>query len=534
VNRTSQLTQLSAVRLAELLAAREVSAEEVAQVHLERIDALDPKIRAFTHVLRHEAMAAARRADEERRRGEVRGRLHGLPVTVKENLDLAGHASTLGAASRRELYATVDAGVIELLRRAGAVILGRTNISQLLLSHECANPLFGRTVNPWSPDHTPGGSSGGEAAALAAGMSPLGVGTDIGGSIRVPAHFSGVAGIKPTLDRWTNKGINGALLGQEAVRAQLGPMARTARDLALVMAELDPVAMSAMDPRVPPLPAPDPTAVDPARLRVGFYVEDGLIPTSTAVARAVAKAASALRARGAEVVPFTPPGLPDAIFTYFAALGADGGASASAILEGGEVDPSLRLLRRIAALTPTPRAAAARVAGLAGQRRLRRLIEVTGQKSVRELWQLTYALRRARDAIFAAMRAERLDVLLCPPHATAALPHGASRDFTLAGSPSMLWNLCQFPAGVVPVTRVRPEEARRLEPRDRLEKRAAQVDKQSAGLPVGVQVVGYPYQEDVVLAAMIAIEEGLAGEEDRPAMPCATRSQTQQRDDCAR
>jgi fatty acid amide hydrolase len=207
------------------------------------------------------------------------------------------------------------------------------------------------------------------------------------------------------------------------------------------------------------------------------------------------------------------------MFTYFAALTADGGASATAVLAGGEVDPSLRLLRRLAALSPTPRAAAARVAGLAGQRRLRRLIEVTGEKSVRELWQLTHALRQARDAIFAAMRSGRLDVLLCPPHATAALPHGASRDFTIAGSPSMLWNLCQFPAGVVPVTRVRPEETRRVDPRDRMEKRAAQVDKCSAGLPVGVQVVGYPCQEHVVLAAMIAIEEGLAGEEDRPATP---------------
>jgi fatty acid amide hydrolase len=120
------------------------------------------------------------------------------------------------------------------------------------------------------------------------------------------------------------------------------------------------------------------------------------------------------------------------------------------------------------------------------------------------------------------MRAERLDVLICPPHATPALPHGASGDFALAGSPSMLWNLCQFPAGVVPVTRVQPDEARRRQPRDRLERRAAEVDRRSAGLPVGVQVVGYPYQEHVVLAAMIAIEDGLAGEADWPATPHAS------------
>jgi fatty acid amide hydrolase len=350
-------------------------------------------------------------------------------------------------------------------------------------------------------------------------MSPLGVGTDIGGSIRVPAHFSGVAGLKPTLDRWTNKGSNSALLGQEVVRSQLGPMARSARDLALVMAALDPADMAALDPRVPPLPMPDPAAVDVASLRVGFYVDDGLLPPSPAVARAVTKAASALRARGAAVTAFTPPGIPDAIYGYFAAISADGAAAAARILEGGEIDPSLRSLRALATLPAAARLAAARVAGLAGERRLRRFIESVGPKSTAELWRLTWALRQARDAIFAAMRAERLDVLLCPPHATPALPHGASRDFALAGSPSMLWNLCQFPAGVVPVTRVRPEEARRIEPRDRLERRAAEVDAKSAGLPVGVQVVGYPWQEHVVLAAMIAVEVGLAGEEDRPVSP---------------
>ncbi|MCC6557950.1 MAG: amidase [Polyangiaceae bacterium] len=519
MSRSNDLTRLTATALADLLASRDVSAEEVTRAHLDRIDAVDPKIRAFTQVLRHEAIAAARRADEERRRGDVRGRLHGLPVTVKESLDFAGQASTLGAPSRRGHIAAKDAAVTELLRRAGAVILGRTNVSQILLFHECSNPVFGRTANPWSLDHTPGGSSGGEAAAIAAGMSQLGIGTDVGGSIRVPAHFSGAAGLKPTLDRWTNSGSNSALLGQEAVRSQLGPMARTARDLALLMAELDPAAMAAMDPRVPPLPAPDPARVDVAGLRVGYYADDGLLPPSAAVARAVAKAASALRAAGADVVPFTPPGIPDAIYAYFASLTADGGASAGLVLEGGEVDPSLRSLRALASLPPPVRRAASRLAAAGGERRLARLLEITGPKSVLDYWRLTHELRQARASIVDAMRAERIDALICPPHATPALHHGASRDFTIAGSPSMLWNLAQLPAGVVPVTRVRPEEARRDRPRDRLEKRAAEVDRRSAGLPVGAQIVGRPFEEHVVLAAMIAVEERLSREPDFPATP---------------
>ncbi|WP_437337072.1 amidase [Sorangium sp. So ce394] len=514
-------TCLTATALSSLLAAREVSSEEVTRAHLARIGALDPRLGAFTQVLHDEALAAARGLDDERRRGEIRGPLHGLPITVKESLDMAGMASTLGVASRRDHRAAGDAGVTALLRRAGAVILGRTNVSQLLLYSEARNPLFGQTANPWSLDHSPGGSSGGEAAAIAAGMSPLGIGTDIGGSIRVPAHCCGIAGMKPTLDRWTNLGSNTALLGQEAIRSQVGPMARSARDLALVMSELDPATMAALDVRVPPFPFTEPASVEVARLRVGFYCDDGLVPSSTAVARAVVKAASALRARGATVVPFTPPGIPDAVYGYFAALSADGGATAMSLLQGdaADVDVSLRSLRAMASLPPFARRAAARVAGIAGERRLQRLLEVTGPKSVAELWRVTHALREARAAIASAMRAESLDLLLCPPYATPALPHTASRDFVLAGSAAMLWNLAQFPAGVVPVTRVRAGEARRERPRDRLEKRAAEVDAKSEGLPVGVQVVGLPFSDHVVLAAMITIEDELAGEPDRPVTP---------------
>ncbi len=519
-------TRLSATALSSLLAAREVSSEEVTRAHLSRIEALDPRLRAFTQVLHDEALAAARGLDGERRRGENRGPLHGLPITVKESLDMAGMASTLGVASRRGHRAAGDAGVTALLRRAGAVILGRTNVSQLLLYNETRNPLFGQTANPWSLDHSPGGSSGGEAAAVAAGMSPLGIGTDIGGSIRVPAHCCGIVGMKPTLDRWTNLGSNSALLGQEAIRSQVGPMARSARDIALVMSELDPATMAELDVRVPPFPFTEPASVEVARLRVGFYCDDGLVPSSSAVARAVVKAASALRARGATVVPFTPPGIPDAVYGYFAALSADGGATALSLLQGGElggdaddIDVSLRSLRTMASLPPFARRAAARVAGLAGERRLQRLLEVTGPKSVAELWRATHALREARAAIASAMRAESLDLLLCPPYATPALPHAASRDFVLAGSSAMLWNLTQFPAGVVPVTRVRGGEARRERPRDRLERRAAEVDAKSEGLPVGVQVVGFPFSDHVVLAAMISIEDELAGEPDRPVTP---------------
>jgi fatty acid amide hydrolase len=513
------LCQKPAHELSRLLAASEISAEELTRAHLEHIDAHDGAVRAYTVVLRDEALAAARRADEERRRGEVRGPLHGLPISVKESLDFAGHASTLGAASRRGHRAVRDAAIIELFREAGAVVLGRTNIAQLLLYNESRNALFGQTSNPWSLEHTPGGSSGGEAAAIAAGMSPLGVGTDIGGSIRVPCAYTGIAGLKPTLDRWTNLGSNTALLGQEGIRSQLGPMARSARDIALAFSALDPRAMTARDGRVPPLPAGDPSKVDVSKLRVGVYTDDGGLPPSAAVARGVKEAAAALRARGATVIDFTPPGLPDAIYDYLAGMTADGGSTALSVIAHEAIDPTLASMRLLTRVPLAARKAAAVAARLAGQHRLARFLEAVGDRSVADYWKLVARLRKVRTDIAASMAAEKLDVLLCPAHATPALPHGMSKDFVLSGSPSMLWNLAPFPAGIVPVTRVRATETARAPGGDLMEKKAAEVDARSAGLPVGVQVVGRAWEEETVIAAMMAIEDEAAKGAEFPRTP---------------
>jgi fatty acid amide hydrolase len=513
------LCQKPAHELSRLLTASEISAEELTRAHLDAIAERDGSLRAFTVVLRDEALAAARRADEERRRGEVRGPLHGLPISVKESLDFAGHASTLGAVSRKAHRADRDAVIVDLFRAAGAVVLGRTNVSQLLLYNETRNFIFGQTGNPWSPEHTPGGSSGGEASAIAAGLSPLGVGTDIGGSIRVPCAYTGIAGLKPTLDRWSNLGSNTSMLGQEGIRSQLGPMARSAKDIALAFQTIDPRAMSRRDGRVPPLPAGDPAKVDVSQLRVGFFSDDGVIPASAAVVRGVQEAAAAMKARGATVVEFTPPGLPDAIYDYLAAMTADGGATALSVIAAEQIDPTLASMRLLTRVPLAARKAAAAAARLAGQAKLARFLETVGDRSVTAYWKLIARLRKERMDIAAAMEAEKIDVLLCPAHATPALPHGMSKDFVLSGSFSMLWNLAPLPAGVVPVTRVRATETSREGVRDQMEKKAAQVDAKSAGLPIGVQVVGRAWDEETVIAAMIAIEEEAAKGDEFPRTP---------------
>jgi fatty acid amide hydrolase len=517
-----ELHALSATDMYALLERGEVSSEELVRAHLERIDALDGRVRAFTEVFRSRALDEARRADAERARpasSGVRGALHGMPVSVKESLDMAGLAATMGVPSRRNVLAKGDSGVVQMLREAGAVILGRTNVSQFLIYHESRNPLFGQCANPFSLAHTPGGSSGGEAAALASGMSPLGVGTDIGGSIRVPAHFTGIAGLKPGPDRWTNKGSNTSMPGQEAIRGQVGPMARTARDVAFFARALDPVRMSAIDGRVAPLPIGDPAALDVAKLRVGVLADDAMFPISRALRRAIDRAAEALRARGAEIVPFAPAGTAEAIERFFAAMSADGGETIALALAGAEVDPVLKSLERVARLPDQARKVIARGLSFVGEKRAGRLLSVIGERRVHELYVIVNEIRAYRFAFTAAMDEARLDAVLGAAHATPALPHGASKDFALAGASSMLFNLLHFPAGVVPVTRVRRDEILRAAPKDRLERMAADVDRKSNGLPVGVQVAARPWREDVVLALMLAIEAEVAGDEGFPRTP---------------
>jgi fatty acid amide hydrolase len=513
------LWRQSATTLSAMLGRGEVGALEVLRAHLERIDAVDGRIGAFTEVLRQQARADAEASDARRGRGEGRGPLDGVPVTIKECFDVAGRATTLGIPSWAGRIAERDAAMVTALRQAGAVVLGRTNLSQTMLYVEARNPVFGQTANPWSLAHSSGGSSGGEGAAIAAGMSPLGVGTDIGGSIRTPAHFCGVAGFKPSLDRLPMRGYRTVLAGQEAVRGMGGPIARTVGDLALLFRAFAPLDLSALDPRVPPLAWQEPDGVRLDALRVGFYCDDGVVAPSKSVSRAVHRAAEVLRARGCSVTSFEPPDVRGVLSAYLGALSADGGAGIVAALEGGEVDPVLEPLRRMASVPGGARRVAARAARAFGQRNLALMLDAMGAKSASELWALTDRLRTQRIALVDAMERSGVDVLLCPPFATPALPHGGSKNFTLASSYSILFNAAQLPAGAVPVTRVRPDETGRTAGRDALERHAAKVDAGSAGLPIGVQVVGRAWRDHEVLAVMRAIESDVSGDDGYPATP---------------
>jgi fatty acid amide hydrolase len=516
-----EIRSLSLVELSAQLTSGSLSSVEVTDAYLARIDAVQERIHPAAMILADSARAQARDSDARRKSGTALGALDGIPLSLKENLDLVGTASTLGLPSRTNHQPKADAVVVSLLRQTGAVFTMKSNVSQALLFHESRNPIYGETGNPFDVTRSPGGSSGGEGAALACGASVAGVGTDIGGSIRVPATWCGVAGLKPTVDRLSNIGSSGAIPGQEVIRGQLGPMARSSRDVAFLFEHMNPLGHHHRDPRVPPLPVLQSVGDKPhgvvGRVRVGFYLEDPMVKASSSVMRAVQIAARALADAGCDVVPWTPPRFEEALFTYMQALSADGARTLKAQLSSAELDPALQLLWRMTQMPKPALTAIAAISRSRGDAMAAMLVTAVGEKSVQTLWQLTRRAREIAHDTFTSL--DNIDVVLCPAHATPAIQSGTSKDFSLGGASSMYFNLVNFPGGVVPVTTVMTTDTPRIRGDTRLDKRATAVDEGSMGLPVGVQVVAKPWREDIVLWAMQVIERGVCNDDGFPVLP---------------
>src|SRR3954466_823386 len=230
---TTDLTTLGASELAAAIARGDASALDVVEAHIDRIERVNGALYAVVYSRYDAARAEPRSADQRRANGEPLGPLHGVPITLKECLDLEGAPSTFGLPSRAGIAATRDDLYVVRMRAAGAIVLGKTNVAQLLFHVECENPVYGRTNNPWNPARTSGGSSGGEAAIIAAGGSPLGLGTDVGGSLRYPAAYCGIASLKPTAGRTPDAGRYSSPIGQRAIVSQVGVLARRVADVAL-------------------------------------------------------------------------------------------------------------------------------------------------------------------------------------------------------------------------------------------------------------------------------------------------------------
>ncbi len=458
----SELTYLSAVDMARQVRERMISPVELAEAHLAKIGRLNPKLNAFVHVDPERVLREARNAETAVMRAGTLGPLHGVPVSIKSSLDVMGLRCESGTRLRAGHIATEDAPLVARLRQAGAIILGVTNTPELLMAWETDNLLYGRTNNPWDLERTAGGSSGGEAAAIAAGMSAGGVGSDGGGSIRVPAHFSGICGLKPTPGRIPATGHFPASGGPFALIGVVGPMARTLADVKALFEVMQ--GPDDGDACAAPVPLRWPSDDDSKQLRVGYFEDDGRTPVTSETRAAVRTAADALRGAGFQVEPFRPEGLEEARVLWRKFFVTAGGMLIRPMFRGREHDlsPVLKQFLEWSAAEPP----------------------LTGD-GLLEAW-------IGRDTLRAKFleQMRKYPILLCPPAAIPAFRHG-ERSWTIDGktveyldawSYTEWFNLLGNPAAVVPVSH------------------------SAGGLPIGVQIVGRPWQEEQVLTVAAALE----------------------------
>jgi Asp-tRNA(Asn)/Glu-tRNA(Gln) amidotransferase A subunit family amidase len=452
----------SAREITALINSKAVSPVEIAHAHLDRIERLNPKLNAFVDYQPEAVLAQARSAEQAVLRGDELGPLHGVPLSIKSSIDVAGHRCEAGSRLRAGCVAHADAPLVARLRAAGAVILGVTNTPELLMAWETDNLLYGRTNNPWDLTRTAGGSSGGEAAAIAAGLSAGGVGSDGGGSIRVPAHFCGICGLKPTPGRIPSTGHFPKSGGPFALLGVVGPMARTIEDvrsLFEVMAGWDdgdpcaaPVALREADEKVI------------GNIPIGFFKDDGRTPVRRETGAAIDRAELLLTSAGFRVEQCSPEGLEEARRLWWEFFGVAGGMILEPMLRGHESELS-PILREFCGWSQAHTHTGESL-----------LAAWLGRDAVREKF---------------LMQMREHPVLICPTAAIPAFRHG-EREWQVEGKTMKYldaWSYCEwfnllgFPAAVVPM------------------------GYSEEGLPIGAQIVGRPWEEEVVLAVAAKLEE---------------------------
>lgn len=450
--------------MAQLIRNRKLSPVGLMQAHLDRIERLNPTINAYVEVDGQGALAAAHRAEKAVVENELLGPMHGVPVSIKSAIEIAGMRCEAGTKLRAGHVATSDAPLVARLRKAGAIVIGTTNTPELLMAWETDNLLYGRTNNPWDLSRTAGGSSGGEAAAIASGCSAGGVGSDGGGSIRVPAHFCGVCGLKPTPGRIPATGHFPQSVGPFALLGVVGPMARTVADLKLLFEVMQGPDLG--DPSAAPVPLQWHDHPQLKKTRIGFFEDDGRTPVTPETRNAVRQAAQILRAAGFEVEPFRPDGLEKAQQLWWKFFGVAGGMLLGPMTNGHEPELSPIL------------------------KEFNGWVSAGSPHTAQTLLQSWIERDLVRMQVFEQMK--NFPVLLCPVAAIPAFHHGERRwqidgkqiEYLDAWSYCEWFNLLGMPAATVPVSR------------------------SVEGLPIGVQIAAQPWQEESVLSVAEILEEG--------------------------
>ena len=453
--------RLTLCQMTELIRARKLSPVELMNAHLKQIEKHNPQVNAFIRILAEQASVSAKAAEKHLSTcGPVLPPLHGVPVTIKDSFNIAGLPTTCGSSFFADSRATHDATAVARLKHAGAIPIGKTNCPEFLSNYESDNNIVGRSNNPWDLGRTPGGSSGGESAAIASFFSAGGIGSDGGGSIRVPSHFTGIAGLKPTPGRVSAAGHVPEMNHPAGLIGVAGPMARTARDLRLLFHALaghDPAdAFSA------PVPLREP---DLSTVRIGLMRQFYRVPVEAGVANAVEKAARCLDDLRFPIEPFHPSGLEGAPNLWWFFFGELPARMTAGIIAGRESQAHWTGTEFMQQALAEP--------------------EPTAKKVLQNL--------TVRDKMRATLLREmdQFPVILMPVCGIAAFQHRQRRFETPiktiglfeAMMPATPINLLGLPAVVIPF------------------------DVDERGLPIGIQLVGRPYDEELLLELAIRMEE---------------------------
>jgi len=441
-------------------------------------------------------------------------------VTIKDQFHIKDLPTTFGVERLKNQLATEDGAMVAALRTAGAIILGKTNVPQTLGVVETDNAIWGRTNNPWDLIRSSGGSSGGEAAIIAAGGSPLGLGCDFGGSIRVPAAWCGIYGLKPTARRLpADSAPVHTASGTEGIVAQPGPLARSVADLTLAFRLMVNHIVAHPTGINPPLPFQEPETIEVNHLRVALLPQIGDWPPAPPIRRALQEAANALRAQGVTVDEWTTaPNTQEGVYLFFKIVGADGFSWVQQILAGEKPVP---LMKPTTQLTSMPNAIIPLMSGImnaTSQHHLSNMLRNASRQSAVGLMNIL-GERLAYETRFVAAL-DNYDAILCPALPLPAVRHGDVVDLADFFGSALLFNALGMPAGIAPVTRVHPdEEGKWMEGKDKAEQVAHTVMQGSTGLPVTVQVAARHWREDIVLAVMAALEKHFKTQSDYPVKP---------------
>ena len=449
----NQLIYLSAASLAQRIREKKVSSQEAVKACLARIAKVNPQLNAVVQLCAERALLEAKEADALLAKGKPKGPLHGVPMTIKDSFDTAGVVSAGGTLGRKDHVPAQDATVVARVRAAGAILLGKTNTPEFTLSFVTNNLIYGPTKNPYHLDYQPSGSSGGAAAIVASGGAAFEIGSDFAGSIRVPSHACGIAGIKPTHGLVPRTGHIVGYGGAFDSMQQIGPLARRVEDLALLLPIL--AGPDSLDAATAPVPLGNYRRVDLRPLRIAWYLSNGELDPTPEIAKVVRDCAALMTAAGAKCTEARPPLLKEVGELRGKLGGADGGAGVQ------------RRLRRAGTKQSSPQL------GLRGN-----------PLSSAEFATLTEQLDGCRSRMLAFL--EDYDVILCPPSARPA-PRLGDPPGPPGWNYTSVYNITGWPAAVV------------------------RAGTSPEGLPLGIQIVGRPWTDHVVLAVAAHLESKTGG-----------------------